>query len=229
MPAQRTKQTQFGIAGAVLGLVIGVIVGGIVGPIVELPMAIGVGAIAGINAATIAIETKLAGRHSWIWVIVGPAIGALMVAIARPINNVIAGICCGSLLGADVGIMIYGYVSQSLRHEEQRRMRHLAMFLAAALWLVGMGILYRFGGLSIFTFLFFSLMLAGCTVHIQKIKLWANLGWIAAGAYFIYMSYMERLRPLGMATWAADWWIAGVLLILVGVLWLVQHTMKLQP
>jgi len=224
-----TQHVRYLLPGAVLGLITGIIVGTLVKPVAELPEAIGVGAIAGINVAEIVIATQFARRYSWIWLIFGPVIGALAVVIARPLTGQIAGTIGGLLLGASVGIMIDGYLARSPQHQEEQGRRRLGLLLTAALWLIGMGTLHYFGGLSVFTFGFYSLILAACTVHIQRISLWANIGWIAAGLYFIYMSYSTRVHPLGTATWAADWWIAGLLLILVGVIWAVQHAMKLQP
>lgn len=70
-----------------------------------------------------------------------------------------------------------------------------------------------------------SFTLVGSSVYTQKIKWWVNIGIIVVGIFWIYMSYLEHIDPIGNASVrdTREWWILGVIAILAGVYWIIQR------
>ncbi len=110
---------------------------------------------------------------------------------------------------------------QYLFAPNQRRLLYL---VAGLLWLIGIAVLHYFDGLSILSSLGLTLVLFGSSSSTQKIKWWVNVGIIIVGLFWIDMSYLEHIDPIGNAS-VRDWWTLGVLAILVGIYWLVQRAL----
>lgn len=101
------------------------------------------------------------------------------------------------------------------------KQKYILYLVAGLLWLVGIVVLHYFDGLSILSFAALSLILIGCSSYTLKIKWWVYVGIIVVGIYWIYASYLEHIDPIGNAG-VREWWIQGVLAILVGIYGLIQ-------
>jgi apolipoprotein N-acyltransferase len=101
------------------------------------------------------------------------------------------------------------------------KQKYVLYLVAGLLWLIGIAVFCYFDGLSILSFAALSLILIGCSFYTLKIKWWVNIGIIVIGIYWIYASYVEYIDPIGNAG-AREWWLQGVIAILVGIYGLIQ-------
>ncbi len=208
--------------GTVLGLAIGSIVGQSFEPLTQLAAALGIGAVLGLVIAYLASGTILAHKYGWLSLVAGPFIGAAITAAARPIGGQAAGVLCGSILGAGAGLRTYRYVQEQIVPYGNQTARRVVTALAALVWLIGIGVLHAWGGLSLVGFVFFSLLFALMSFDVTRVELWAVIGWMGAGFLFVGMSYLEHVHPSDLV-YARDRWIEGVMLITLGALQVIQH------
>ena len=95
---------------------------------------------------------------------------------------------------------------------------------AVLLWIIGVVVLLYFDGLSLISFLGLSFALIGSDLYSKEIKWWAKIGVIVVGIFWVGLSYLEHVDPVG-AVEVREWWILGVIAILVGVYWLLQSAL----
>ena len=105
-----------------------------------------------------------------------------------------------------------------------QKQKHTLHLVAGLLWLVGNTILYFFDGASVLTFLLLSFVWVGVASYAGEIKWWVNIGVMIVGVFWLGMSYLERNNPIGI-TGVREWWILGLIAILVGTYWLAQRVL----
>lgn len=108
-----------------------------------------------------------------------------------------------------------------------QKQQQILYIVAGALWLIGIIILWNFNGLTILSFAVISLFLILATQYKGKIKMWVNIGIIATGLLWTYLSYLEHIDPVEKGNESVqEWWQVGVIVILVGVFWLSQRVVE---
>jgi hypothetical protein len=93
---------------------------------------------------------------------------------------------------------------------------------AILLWLIGLGILYWFGRMSILSFIFLSFFLGISSFSSRKIKPIYCIGMIAIGILWIWMSYIENVDPMGISH-VTEYWIGGLIIILSALILLARN------